>query len=187
MSMKENSGFMNKDRKLVVYIAMSLDGYIAKPNDDLSFLSHVEKPGEDYGYQNFISTIDVVLMGRKTYDWITQQCEFPHKDKKTYVITKSPRSSKETIEFYNGDLPELVKTLKSQPGKNIYCDGGASIIQQLLKHKLIDEMTISIIPILLGAGKKLFSELIPEELLKCVSAKSFDTGLVQVHYKLFRR
>ncbi|WP_366094505.1 dihydrofolate reductase family protein [Flavobacterium sp.] len=126
-------------------------------------------------------------MGRKTYDWITQQCEFPHKDKKTYVITQSLRPNKGTIEFYNGDLPELVNTLKSQPGKNIYCDGGASIIQQLLKHKLIDEMTISIIPILLGTGKKLFSESIPEELLQCASAKSFDTGLVQLHYKRIRR
>ena len=177
---------MINSRKLMVFIAMSLDGFIAKPNDDLSFLSLVEKPGEDYGYNDFISSIDTVLMGRKTFDWITRQYDFPHQDKKTYVITHSPRPSEGNIQFYDGDLSELVKSLKSMPGKNIYCDGGASIIHQLLYEKWIDEMIISIIPTLLGNGKKLFPESIPEMGLQWMSTKSFDTGLVQLHYQMKR-
>lgn len=177
---------MNKSRKLMVFIAMSLDGYIAKPNDDLSFLSLVEKPGEDYGYNDFIASIDTVVMGRKTYDWITQHSIFPHHDKKTYVITNSPKPSEGNIQFYNGDLSDLIKIVKSEPGKNIYCDGGATMIHQLLNDKWIDEMIISIIPIMLGNGKKLFPESISEIELQWISTKTFDTGLVQLHYQLKR-
>ncbi|MEI7504924.1 MAG: dihydrofolate reductase, partial [Paludibacter sp.] len=75
---------MISNRKVILYIAMSLDGYIAKPNDDLSFLSMVQQEGEDYGYTDFVNTVDTVIMGRKTYDWVmTQVPEFPHNDKAT--------------------------------------------------------------------------------------------------------
>ncbi|HQS34097.1 MAG TPA: dihydrofolate reductase, partial [Sediminibacterium sp.] len=71
-------------RKLILYISMSLDGYIAKLNDDLQFLELVEKEGEDYGYENFISTVDTIIIGRKTFDWIIGQVDFSYSDKTTY-------------------------------------------------------------------------------------------------------
>lgn len=174
---------MNKPRQLILYIAMSLDGYIAKPDDDLSFLSMVEKEGEDYGYADFISTVDTVIMGRKTYDWVTKQVDFPHSDKDSYIITRTSRPPIGRTVFYTADLSELVRKLKSAQGKNIFCDGGAEIVNELLKKDLIDEMIISVIPILLGNGTRLFKDGRPEQKLKLVNVKAFDTGLTQLHYR----
>ncbi|MES2618875.1 MAG: dihydrofolate reductase family protein [Bacteroidota bacterium] len=172
------------NRKLIVYIATSLDGYIAKPNDDLSFLSIVAKEGEDYGYTSFIETIDTVILGRKTYEWVmTQVPEFPHADKQSFVITRTPRESIGNTHFYSGSLQSLVAQLKSEKGNNIFCDGGAEIVHALLKEKLVDELIISIIPIMLGNGTRLFKDERPEQLLTLISSKQFETGLVQVHYK----
>ncbi len=173
----------NKPRKTILYIACSLDGYIAKPNDDLSFLTIVEKEGEDYGYADFVDRVDTVILGRKTYDWIMAQVpEFVHADKVTYVITRTPKSSLGKTNFYTGSIKELVTKLKSEQGKHIFIDGGAEIVNMMLKEGLIDEMIVSIIPILLGGGIKLFQELIPEKKLTLISSKSFETGLVQLQY-----
>lgn len=171
-------------RKVIVYIAASLDGYIAKPNDDLSFLSIVQKEGEDYGYNNFISTIDTVILGRKTYEWVmTQVPEFPHADKQSFVITRTPRESIGSTHFYNGSLNDLIAKLKAEQGKDIFCDGGAEIVNALLKEKLVDELIVSVIPILLGKGTQLFNDERPEQLLSLISSQSFEKGLVQLHYK----
>ena len=79
----------NNKRKLILYISCSLDGYIAKPNDDLSFLSMVEQEGQDYGYADFIKTVDTVIVGRRTYDWVIgQRYEFPHSDKVSNDVTR---------------------------------------------------------------------------------------------------
>ncbi|MGN6801240.1 MAG: dihydrofolate reductase family protein, partial [Ginsengibacter sp.] len=85
--------------------------------------------------------------------------------------------------FYSGDLTELVQKLKSENGKNIYCDGGAEIINELMRSDLIDEFIISIIPVLVGNGTRLFKDNRPEQNLQLVNVKSFDTGLTQLHYK----
>jgi dihydrofolate reductase len=172
------------NRKVILYIAASLDGYIAQSNDDLSFLSIVEKEGEDYGYADFINTVDTVILGRKTYDWIKANVpEFIHVDKDTFVITRTPRATIGKTQFYTHNLKELVLGLKAQPGKNIFIDGGAEIVNDLLQKHLIDELVISIIPILVGKGTQLFKEGRPEEKLILISAKSFDKELVQVHYR----
>lgn len=174
---------MEAVRKMVLYIATSLDGCIAKPGDDLSFLSIVQQQGEDYGYGAFIETIDTVILGRKTYDWVmTQVSEFPHADKETYVITRTARPATGKIQFYTGSLKELVIKLKKKKGKNIFVDGGAETVHELLKEKLIDELYISVIPVLLGDGVRLFKDGRPEQLLQLYSSKKFDTGLVQLHY-----
>jgi dihydrofolate reductase len=171
-------------RKVILYIATSLDGYIAKPNDDLSFLSIVEKQGEDYGYHNFIETIDSVILGRKTYEWIMKQVpEFVHADKTTYVITRTSKPSVDNTHFYTGDIKELITKLQSKEGKDIFIDGGAEIVNLLLKENLIDEFVISIIPILVGDGTRLFVDGRPELTLKLISTQQFDTGLVQLKYK----
>ena len=163
---------------------MSLDGYIAKPNDDLGFLSLVEQEGQDYGYADFVKTVDAVIVGRKTYDKvISMGFDFPHADKDAYIITRTPRPNIGSIKFYTGDLKALVDKLKSENGKNIFCDGGAEIVNELLKSDLIDEFIISVIPILVGNGTKLFKDNRPEQQLELLSAKTFDTGLTQLYYK----
>lgn len=174
---------MATDRKVILYIATSLDGYIAKPNDDLGFLSIVEQEGQDYGYADFVSTVDAVIVGRKTYDKVI---DFPHADKDAYIITRTPRPTIGSVKFYTGDLKALVEKLKSENGKNIFCDGGAEIVNQLLQYDLIDEFIISVIPILVGNGTKLWNDGRPEQKLELVSTKQFEKGLTQLHYRRAR-
>lgn len=91
-------------RKVILYIATSLDGYIAQPNDDLGFLSIVEQEGQDYGYADFVKTVDTAIVGRKTYDKvISMGVDFPHADKDTYIITRTPRPNIGNVKFYTGD------------------------------------------------------------------------------------
>jgi dihydrofolate reductase len=173
-------------RKLSLFIATSLDGYIAKPNDDLSFLKTVEKEGEDYGYAEFTATIDTIILGRKTYDYVLREIGSSHYDngqRDVYVITRTekPRAGKTT--FYTGNLAELIQRLKSESGKNIYCDGGSEIINELLQNDLIDEFIISIIPVLVGNGTRLFKDGRPEQQLELLATKTFDSGLTQLHYR----
>lgn len=173
-------------RKLSLFIATSLDGYIAKPNDDLSFLKIVEKEGEDYGYSEFTANIDTIILGRKTYDYVIKDIGSSHYDngeRDVYVVTRTERPKIGRTTFYTGSLTELIQKLKSEDGLNIYCDGGAEVIHELLQHDLIDEFTISVIPILLGSGTRLFKDNRPEQQLEFVSAKSFDRGLTQLYYK----
>ncbi|WP_333625346.1 dihydrofolate reductase family protein [Sphingobacterium siyangense] len=172
-------------RKISLFIAMSLDGYIAKPNDDLSFLGLVEKEGEDYGYSEFIDTIDTLIVGRKTYEYVLKNVGSPHYDngqRDVYVITRTERPNVGRTIFYTGGLVKMLTRLKSRQGKDIYCDGGAEIINELLKNDLIDELIISIVPVLLGDGTRLFNEGRPEQTLKLTTAKAFETGLTQLHY-----
>ena len=171
------------ERKLVLYIAASLDGYIAKANDELSFLDQVAQEGEDYGYADFIKTVDTVIVGRKTYDKvISMGYPFPHTDKDTYILTRTPRPAMGSVKFYTGDIKSLVVKLKSLKGGTLFCDGGGEIVRELMAHGLIDEFIISLIPVIIGSGTKLFQDGIPEQDLELVSVKSFEKGLVQLHY-----
>lgn len=171
-------------RKTILFIAASLDGYIATQDEDLSFLSIVDIQGEDYGYEEFIRSVDTVIMGRKTYDWIMKEVrEYPHPDKDSYIITRTPRPDRDRINFYTGNLKDLIRHLKlNDEGKNIFIDGGAEVIDVLLKENLIDEFIISIIPILLGDGIRLFKDGRPEAKLRLMHSECYGTGLVQLHY-----
>ena len=174
---------MNTQRKVILYIAMSLDGYIATHDNGLEFLSLVEEKGQDYSYTDFVNSIDTVIVGRKSYDKvISMGLEYPHTDKDLYIITHNPEPTVGSTKFYTGDLKELVLDLKDKKGKNIYVDGGSEIVNQLLTENLIDEFYISIIPVLLGEGISLFRDGRPDLILKLVSSKSFNKGLVQLHY-----
>lgn len=172
------------NRQVILYIAMSLDGYIAKDNDNIDFLSVVESPGEDYGYSAFQETVDTVIWGRKTYDkFLSFGVDFPHKDKKCFVLSRTKKGSDENVEFYNGDLRELITTLRQQPGKHIYCDGGGDVVFELLQHGLIDRMIVSVVPHLVGSGVRLFKDGRPEQYLKFSRSITFPTGLVQLWYE----
>lgn len=163
---------------------MSLDGYIAAKENSIEFLSVVEQEGEDYGYNDFVKSVDAVIIGRKTYEKvIAMGYEYPHTDKDVYIITRTAKPSIGNFKFYTDDLARLINHLKSQPGKNIYCDGGAEIVNELVKRDLVDEYIISVIPILLGDGIKLFIDGRPQQKLELVSVNSFLKGLTQLHYK----
>jgi dihydrofolate reductase len=172
-------------RKLILYISMSLDGYLATKDDDLSWLSVVEDGNEDYGYKEFNDTIDTYIVGRATYDVVRKLTdgEFPQaKQHKCYVITRQDIADVDGVTFYNGDIEQLIQKLKSTKGKHIYCDGGAQVVKLLMEKNLIDEYIISVIPVILGDGKRLFIGETPFEKLKSLGAKTFDSGLVQLHY-----
>ncbi|MFZ9942718.1 MAG: dihydrofolate reductase family protein [Bacteroidia bacterium] len=173
------------ERKVILYIAMSLDGYIATKENSIEFLSMVEQQGEDYGYADFVKSVDTVIIGRKTYDKVLAMgFEYPHVDKDVYIITRKERPAIGNFKFYTGDMAQLVNNLKAQSGKNIYCDGGAEVANEMMKNNHIDELIVSIIPVLLGDGIKLFNDGRPEKELSLVSSKQFESGLVQLHYKI---
>ena len=170
-------------RKAIVYIAASVDGFIAGPDGDLSFLSSVEKEGEDYGYSAFVETVDTVIVGKNTYDKVLSMgYPFPHADKEAYIITRTERQAEGTTVFYTDDVAELVKNLKAKKGQTIFIDGGAYVVNLLLQEQLIDEIYLSIIPVMLGSGIALFKQGNPIQQLTLQSVKHFDTGLVQLHY-----
>lgn len=184
--MSETSDFysiqLNMSRKVILYIAMSLDGYIAPYDDNLDFLSIVESPGEDFGYLDFIQNVDTIIWGRKTYDKILSfGIPFPHKDKKVYVLSYT-RMGNDANVTYSHNLTDLVLKLKKEPGKDIYCDGGAEIVTSLLEESLIDRIIVSVIPHLLGDGKRLFKDGRPEEKLIFKKSITFPSGLVQLWY-----
>lgn len=172
------------NRKAILYIAMSLDGYIAKKDDNIDFLSIAETPNEDYGYSDFLKNIDTVIWGRKTFDKVLSFGNgVPHKDKKVYVISASRQGKAEHAEFYNNVI-DLVKSLKQQEGKDIYCDGGAEIVFQLLNHRLIDRIIVSVIPHILGDGIRLFKEHNIEQSITFKRCITYTSGLVQLWYDI---
>ena len=174
---------MNTQRKVILYIAMSLDGYIATPDNGLEFLSLVEEKDQDYSYTDFVNTVDTVIVGRKSYDKVLSMgLEYPHTNKNLFIITRTPKPTVGSTKFYSGNLKELVLDLKSKKGKSIYVDGGAEVANELLKDNLIDEFYISIVPALLGNGISLFKSDRPDLRLKLISSKSYNKGLVQLHY-----
>lgn len=146
-------------RKVVLFIASSLDGYIATKDESLDWLFQVEGEG-DNGISEFYETIDTIIMGKKTYDWIMNQelSEFPYKDKECYVFTRSSINSTEHVTFVNGDVTEFVQELKKKDGKDIWMEGGGELLHSFLQNGLIDEIIITLAPTILGSGIRLFKE-----------------------------
>jgi dihydrofolate reductase len=123
-------------------------------------------------------------MGRKTYEKVLSfGIEFPHKDKKCYVLSKTLKGSNENVQFYNGNVKELISKLRSEDGNDIFIDGGADAVREFRNSNLIDEYIISIIPIMLGKGIRLFKETDIVNKLKLIDNKAFSTGLVQIKYE----
>lgn len=172
------------DRLVILYIAMSLDGYIAGDNDDLAFLSSVEQPGEDYGYASFKQEVDTVIWGRRTYDKVQSfGADFPHPDKQVYVMSRTRSGHDGHVQYYNGPVSELITEIRRQPGKHIYCDGGGGIVAELLREDLIDRMIVSVIPYLVGSGIRLFQDRRPAQRLRLVQSTTYPSGLVQLRYE----
>lgn len=173
------------DRRVHLYIATSVDGYIAKSNGRLGWLEG-EDPhcDSDYGYSNHIKNIDTVIMGMTTYTQIVEELSpnnWPYKDMMTYVFTHKEYFDKENIKFISSHVEEFITTLKAQDGKYIWICGGADIVNQCLKCKLIDEIHLTIIPVILGSGIRLFGNDNPLQLLKLEETMQVN-GVINVRY-----
>lgn len=169
-------------KKVILYIAQSLDGCIAGPNGEIDWLP--ETPGEDYGYYDFIKQIDTTLMGAKTYEFVLSVDDFPYKEMRNIIFTRSKSLPKsEYVEFCDRDIVQYVSTLKEGDGKGIWVIGGGQIIAPLLYANLIDEFYIAVCPVVLGHGIPMFLNGEPRVKLDLISAKSYPSGLVMLHYK----
>lgn len=148
---------MDQERKVVLFIAPSLDGYIATQDESLEWLFRVEGKG-DNGYSAFYETVDTILMGKRTYDWILKHVTdgFPYANKECYVLTRSALQETEHVQFINEDLHHFVRKLKRKNGKNIWVVGGGELLRSMLEEKLVDKLIITIAPTLLGNGIPLF-------------------------------
>ena len=164
-----------------MFIATSIDGYIADDNDDISWLSIVEQQGEDYGYSEFVSGIDTIVIGRKTYDKVkSMPGEFFYKTPTVYVLSQTKKGLEGNVCFVNS-IKELMDELDKK-STNVFCDGGSEIIHELLQVRTFDTITISVIPILLGKGVRLFSGENPRTLMRLLHTRTYPSGLVQLRY-----
>jgi dihydrofolate reductase len=173
-------------RKFVLYIATSLDGYIATEEHNLDWLFAVEGEG-DNGFSKFYDTVDTFLIGRATYDWImkTEKGDFPYKGKECYVFSRTKMNENEYVKFINEDVIEFSKNLKNREGKNIWIVGGGELLHTFIKEELIDELRVTIAPILLGKGIPLFKNNEFQTRLSLKSTTSFNQ-FVELHYDVLR-
>ncbi|BCN30016.1 dihydrofolate reductase family protein [Anaeromicropila herbilytica] len=174
-------------RKLVLYIASSLDGYIATDEHNLDWLFNVEGEG-DNGYSAFYETVDTILIGRITYDWIMEYEKgvFPYKGKECYVFTRTKQDDNEYVKYISEDVVQFTKVLKNKKGKNIWLLGGGDLFHTFIKEKLVDEIIVTIAPVLLGKGIPLFRDNSFQTLLSLKSTNRFNQ-FVELHYEVVKK
>ncbi len=169
-------------RKVILGLAVSLDGYIEGPNGEYDWCF----TDQDYGLNEFFKRIDALFVGRKTYEmaladegqktWLPKLTE--------YVFSNTLSEFKSDRQLISGDIEAQVRKIKNQPGKDIWLFGGAELTNHLMNLGLVDEVWLSIHPIVLGAGKPLFSQLKERKWLTLTDSKVYSTGLVSLKYKL---
>jgi len=172
------------ERKVVLFIASSLDGYIADENESLEWLFSVEGEG-DNGYSAFYNTVDTVLMGNTTYKWLLNQNleEFPYKNKDCYVFSRTKTADTEKVKFIDEDIKSFIEKLKERQGKNIWLVGGGELFHSFLEEQLIDEMIVTVAPRILGKGVPLFKEGDYKYNLSLESVQKFNQ-FVELHYTI---
>lgn len=171
-------------KKIKLYIAASIDGYIAGSDGDLDWLTEFPNPEKnDYGYKDFFESIDTVIMGGCTYrDILGMDVLWPYRDKRTYVVTRNPLSAKENIHFITENMTATFSQLKQEDGKDIWLVGGGKLTTMLLNQDLVDEMIIIYIPVILGDGILLFPDKPKESQWRLKDTVSYKNGVVQVSY-----
>lgn len=167
-------------RKLILNLAVSLDGFIEGPNGEFDWCL----TDQDYGMTGFMNRIDAVLFGRKSYQLLKQYEEHPYPDKKKYVFSETLPSIDSYAQVITRNAAQEVTQLKEQPGKDIWLFGGAVLTSHLLNAGLVDELLLSVHPILLGTGKPLFSDIKERVYCQLLHTQSYTTGLVQLHYQV---
>lgn len=171
------------EKKNKVFIATSLDGYIADKNGGIDWLNSIPNPDNlDMGYGEFTSKIDALIMGRKTFETVCGfNIDWPYQ-KPVFVLSNSmtsiPEEYKDKAELVKGTLNEILETIHNKEYDGLYIDGGRTI-QSFLKEDLIDEMTITTIPYLLGGGIPLFTELPGRLYFECVATTIYLEKIVQ--------
>ena len=174
-------------RKIKSYIAISLNGKIAKLDGNVKWLEDLPNPDKlDYGYFDFYNSIDTTIQGYSTYDQIMSWgIDFPYADKKNYVITRKQNlENTEHVEFISENHAEFFRALKQQEGKDIWLVGGGGINTLLFNENLIDELQIFVMPIVLPGGIELFGSIPNEKGLKLIDSKTYATGAVELVYQV---
>jgi dihydrofolate reductase len=175
---------MATGRKIIVNIATSADGFIARSDGDLDWLTNRPPPKGFYGFNEFISSIDAKILGRKTFDVsLKMGAKF---DSKTphYVFTRKspPKSLPAGVEFVSEEVGTFAKSLRAHEGKHVWLMGGGELIASFLDAEAVDEFIISVIPIFIGDGLPLIAPRHREVLLRLNSVTPFPDGVVQLHY-----
>lgn len=175
---------MSNHRKLVLFIATSLDGYIATKSESLDWLFKVEGEG-DNGYSEFYETVDTILMGRRTYDWIMnfETEDFPYRNKECYVFSRSVNEDNKDVKFVNENIVDFTNQLKNKDGKNIWIVGGGELLHSFVKEKLVDELILTVAPTLIGTGISLFKEDNYQLDLSLKGIRHFNQ-FVELHYEV---
>lgn len=165
---------------VTLFIATSLDGKIAGPDDDVSWLF----TDADYGYSSFYSEVDALIMGRGTYKVVNTFGEWRYTGRRTYVVSRSepPEITTPDTTAYCGGLPELIEKLEEEGREKVWLVGGGELVSSFLQQGLIDELVVSLHPVLLGKGVPLFPASFPRAILDLKSVKPYESGLVQLRY-----
>ncbi len=184
---------MNSQRKIIVYIATSADGYIARPDGDVEWLNRLP-PTADHGMGEFYKTIDTVLIGRKTYDWAldyqrktaAKESVFD-KNVANYVFSrKPPETAAAGVQFVSEPVKEFAQRLRATAGKNIWMMGGGELIASFLDAGEIDQFEMHVIPVFIGEGIPLIAPRHRDVLLHLLSAESYPDGVVRLKYDMAR-
>lgn len=171
-----------------IFMAMSLDGRIAGPDGDLSFLDAMQVEGEDYGFQSFFTEVDALVMGRNTYETVRGFGEWPYGDKPVIVLSETlagQPSPLPTVRFASGDLRELARLLREEGLHHLYIDGG-SVARGFIAAGLCDTIIVSIVPTIVGAGPRLFDDdpgvTMPRSNWRLSWSERYPSGLMQLCY-----
>lgn len=171
-------------RPITLYIASSLDGFIARKDGDISWLEAYQQEGQDYGYSEFLRSIDIIVMGSKTFEQILNFGPWPYGDIKTYVLTKRdlqiPEKAKVVLTIES--LEELIPKLREESLKGIWLVGGAATAKSFLRLKAVDRIILAIIPKLLGEGIALFGDTGSESAMVLQESRVYGDGIVQMYY-----
>src|SRR5689334_3883545 len=172
---------MGTDIRASVFVGTSLDGFIARPNGSFDFLP--EEP-EPHGYEEFFATVDALLMGRKTYETALGFGQWPYGPKPVFVLSSRPlppAPQGAVVEHVSGAPQEIVTQLAARGIGHVYVDGGQTV-QQFLRAGLIDRITITRVPVLIGSGISIFGESDRDVHLQHIATRSYPSGLVQSEY-----
>jgi len=177
---------MTKRRKIIVHIAASADGYIARLDDDLEWLTSRPAPEGFYGMNAFMKSIDTTLLGRKTYEMSLRLGAKFDSAARTIVFSRHapPADAPSGVEFMSGAIGPFVSRLREQPGKDIWLMGGGELIASFLDEQAIDDFVISVVPVFIGDGIPLIARRHREVPLELQSVERFEDGLVQLHYRV---
>ncbi len=171
-------------RKIIVYIATSAEGFIARPDGDIAWLNRL-RPKGNYGMAEFYRSIDTVLMGRKTYDVALKLGQTSYPGKLNYIFSRTPRRSEiPNVKFVSEDVAGFAKYLRSTRGKNIWLVGGAELTAAFLDAQQVDEFIIHVIPLLIGEGIPLLAPRHRAIPLRLLSSRSYPDGVVRLHYRV---